>query len=734
MEDILKFATDPKTLILKEILRIFESSDGISIKKFICKLPDISKKIGLVLFAFFLTTQFEKLSSKLINFIEFGLKFLFYKKFIFDKSDVEYTYFNTYFSKKTYHNGCFTLPINNMNVDITKRNQMISVNANKYLHNELFKDLELFKKKVDKTISIFKKYDGIKLVVKKPMNLFDSENYLKLMKNVETFVYQSTNTDMITTLSMIIDGEPGLGKTKFSEYICHKKSSITGQKIFDNVYLIDMTESFSEPYENIFNIAYFDVEILGPTLFVIDEIDKYLSFKIDEEYKNHKDSCRSQNTQPDSYKNFKSVYKSNFLNWLLKILERSGENYPIIVIFCCNNFSDIFSDIDMKHYESLINRIVVQTFKKCNTNETKKYLEYLNHKMGTDYEINIDFEVNITFRSLFQITVLENYNIPDIISRIKNPKNISFSIQENSNFDEKEELVLIDKNEELVLIDENEKLEYKEIDKKNIDYNDQIYTEFCMYSVSCLNKPCYTIKKTENHIMLRVCGDHYKKYIELCEKYLGYNKIKQCHHCNELDVFYNINTNKCNKCENTREKNTYKSLFCCHRFNNSINLCSVSNDLYCCFECKKMFRQFAQCYNCNNLISVTIPYEYDENDYINDGELHFLKNEVIYDSIVFRPIMYLCSKCDRIDLESNFDIDRYIDYFEKNYVLKKIISLSYTKNYTRLKILKKSNIYQKVIHELTEEVKHDIIHEEILIDLNDESNEKVTFIEECFTL
>ena len=722
MEDILRFANDPKTLILKEIIKILNDSNKISFKNFLCRIPSISKKIGLVLFAFFITNNFELLSNKFIFLTKIILKYLFYKKYIFHKNDVEYSYFSSCFINN--RDNTLRLNYNNLEVYVNRRTNLISLHASEYLHSELFEDINLYKTKIQKTISVFKTFNNGKLIEKKPMRLFDSKNYIKLMKNIDTFVYQSKNIDMITTLSMIIDGEPGLGKTKFSEYICHKKSDITGKKIFNDVYLIDMAKSIDTDYENIFNISYFDVNISGPTLFVIDEIDKYLSHKTLEEYKYHKDECRIQKIKPDNYSDFKNVYKRNFLNWLLKIIERSGEKYPIVVIFCCNNFSDIFSGIDMKHYESLVDRILVQTFERCDTQETKSYLEYLNSKMGTDYSIDIDFKVDITFRNLFQITVLENYHIPDIINRIKNPKKISFSLKESNSIND-----IIDEE----IIDDNEIEEIEDIDEEiiedcntnfRIEYNDNIYSFFCMYSVECLEKPTLTIKETNNHIKLLVCKKHYNDYIRYGEKYLGYVTIMDCVNCERKKVLFNTETKNCIYCEEPKnKKQVNKSIFCCHYNDKSIrNDFSVEDniefsyiykDKCCCLECKNMFQKFVYCYNCNYLGSVDIPYEsLEDEDGFKPQQIGFvclLNKDLKYNFINFKPLIYLCFRCEHKieDIEKNIRLEEYFHYFQKNYILKKLLNIAIKKE--GIELIKKSNLCNTFIDNINEIDKNKII-------------------------
>jgi len=737
MEDILRFATDPKTLILKEILKIFESSNKLSFKEFWCKLPNISKKIGMVLFAYSITTHFEKITNIFIYILKFIFNTLVLKKYTFKKKDIEYRYFNSYFSHTKSINSSIESSFNNRKVQIHKRNQLITIKANKYLHSDLFEDIELFKKKLNTDISFFKKFDGNKLSLKQPMVLFDSENFLKLKKIVETFVYQSKNTEMISTLSIIINGEPGLGKTKFSEYICHKKSDITGDKIFDTVFLLDMIKSFDMSYDNMFNIAYFDVEISGPTLFVIDEIDKYLSSKLLEEYKKHKDECRLQKIKSDNFQDFEKIYKYNFLNTLLKILERSGEKYPIVVIFCCNNFSDIFSGVDMKHYKSLINRIVVQKFERCNSQETQKYLDYLNCKMNTNFDTKINFNVNITFRELFQITVLENYNIPNIISRIKNPRIVSFSLDNNKYEDD----ILVDhieeKYEESINIDREEKYE-EYVDKEEhgefieenidddlgsikIDYEDPIYSEFCMYSIECRKTPKYIIEKTKNHIKLLVCKEHYNNYIIYGDKYLGYMKVSLCinQSCDEKNVLLNHKSLKCIVCQGERNIVDFdKSIMCCHHMlehndsedfisDDDVSLCKINRKKNtCCLACKNLFSNSVHCYNCNYLQPNNIPFECEDYE-SQKGGLYSLNKELTYGITTFKPLIYLCERCsgETSTLEKNIDTNKYLKYFMYHYNLKKTINIIRRNISDEINKIKKSKICLELIKNLDDDKK-----------------------------
>ena len=257
-----------------------------------------------------------------------------------------------------------------------------------------------------------------------PMPLFPATNYLRLASIVVDYLDVVKAVKTNASVGFLINGLPGLGKTKFADYIASKN-------IFRDVYKLDMTNFLEKSPDKLFNMFYHSTKPRGPSLFMIDEMDKYIDVYIRKSYE-PKDALAKPVTKTREDHN-KDV-RTDFLYELLRIVEKERAQ-PTIVIFCCNNFDSLFRGVDMTHFKSLIERFIPYTFDQCDANETIRYLDHYNKALvGTPFECHNFAEVKdklikgmtipITFRKLNHISLLARYKSSDIVDVICSRKEI----------------------------------------------------------------------------------------------------------------------------------------------------------------------------------------------------------------------------------------------------------------------------------------------------------------------
>lgn len=141
--------------------------------------------------------------------------------------------------------------------------------------NQAMYDQSEYQESFKKKTKISKLTDDLKFVVSHPLTLFPSNNYKRLGKIVYKYIEISNRTKYYMPLGILLDGEPGLGKTKFVDYL-----SESG--VIDHIYKCDMTMHLNKTFEDIIKMFYHDIILKGPTVFMIDEIDKYLDFIVND--------------------------------------------------------------------------------------------------------------------------------------------------------------------------------------------------------------------------------------------------------------------------------------------------------------------------------------------------------------------------------------------------------------------------------------------------------------------
>lgn len=248
-----------------------------------------------------------------------------------------------------------------------------------------------------------------------PTQLFPAQNYQRLERSITRHLQVCKLTGATTNLGILIDGEPGLGKTKVADYIASKN-------IFKTVVKIDMTEFVDRELKDVME----EIENIENVLYLVDELDKYIEFHILKKWHLYI-SSEKKDERKITLHEFVLNKKLDILGTILRTLEYDKNKEPRVIIFCSNNFQTVFGGIDPAHFESLYSRFMIFTFNRCDIKEIKAYLEYYNNLfIGTDlyvqrieYELSkLSVDVNITFRALHHIGVRYEYDIPKMVEQI----------------------------------------------------------------------------------------------------------------------------------------------------------------------------------------------------------------------------------------------------------------------------------------------------------------------------
>jgi ankyrin repeat protein len=298
-----------------------------------------------------------------------------------------------------------------------------------------------------------------------PDTLFPSKNYLALDTIISNFFTVVNRTKMYKAQGILIDGEPGLGKSKSCDFLASLNK-------YHEVYYVNLslTALLKKDFKSIID------EVLtkrnGSTIIYFDELDKYLDFYL--EYSFHKQE------EIQDFTEYKRRQKQEFLYQLLEVIETNIYEDGVVFIFCSNNFHTIFEDVNQVHFHSLKSRFAPIRFDRCDREELIKFIKFFNAKMlGTSmyYEeidsliSNIKDHISLTYRSVRHCHVNAGYNLekfiefineyePEMSPRIEDMKIVRKISMKKLIEDEKKEI----KEEEL----KKEEIKKEEIKKEEI--------------------------------------------------------------------------------------------------------------------------------------------------------------------------------------------------------------------------------------------------------------------------
>lgn len=226
-------------------------------------------------------TLFEPLTT----FMKSTLVSLLYRKRIFSKTDI---------SSADFHSGRIAsekipkiespFPITSADIGVD-----LAVSYIPFFHSKYIKDIEEEGKKALEEnqerrklkISIFKvaKVEDKTIKYSKCFsnNLFPSKNYKKLTSVIKKHFKVSSKIHSNNVIGILIDGVPGPGKTKFADYA-------VSVGLAYNVYKIDMTKFIEIEFNLVLNLAFHRIEVENSSIFVIDEMDKYIDYRLQVNY------------------------------------------------------------------------------------------------------------------------------------------------------------------------------------------------------------------------------------------------------------------------------------------------------------------------------------------------------------------------------------------------------------------------------------------------------------------
>lgn len=249
-----------------------------------------------------------------------------------------------------------------------------------------------------------------------PATMYPSINYKYLEKIVDGFFTVVKSTGMFKTQGILIDGEPGLGKSRSCDYLASLGK-------YGEVYYINL--SLTTLLKKEFNTVvseFLSRKSTVSTVFYFDELDKYLDYYIEFSF---------QQQDTDDFETYRRSKKQDFLYDLLELLETPIFEAGAVFIFCSNNFHTIFEDVDPVHFASLKSRFAPVRFVRCNKEEFIGYIEYFNAKMtGTDLYYpdlshifdRIRDDLSITYRAINHCHVNAGYDIEKLVDIVNNYK------------------------------------------------------------------------------------------------------------------------------------------------------------------------------------------------------------------------------------------------------------------------------------------------------------------------
>lgn len=220
-----------------------------------------------------------------------------------------------------------------------------------------------------------------------PNCIYPSPDCEKLKSIVVNHINAASKIGYYRIVPILINGEHGLGKTISMDYL------VRGTKL-SHIKRVDMTKymNFDLQMEDILNTIYFENRIEGHTLIMVDEIDKYIAHKLNNE------KCEDV-----------ASANATILNSVLTFIENDvGSKYVVFVVFCSNNFQTIYDNVDDTHYKSLQDRFIHYEFHRYTNVEFLQYLKYIHYKLNENINFDTAYAESI---ELYYNTLLSNFTV-----------------------------------------------------------------------------------------------------------------------------------------------------------------------------------------------------------------------------------------------------------------------------------------------------------------------------------
>ncbi len=428
--------------LLREIVKIMQSlgcSGGL--RKFVARaLAGLPQIVVLFLVKYYLADPsivVQFLKKICLNLV----KQAFYREETFStKADGSLDYF---ISKEVKAVGSISVNLFTLYASESTQYENVTVAYIKGIHSNYIQNLksqaqEALEKSLDQTKTSYYKYTS-RYTVQSPASLFPSRNYTYLESVIRGDIETGSIVGSYPVMGILIDGEPGLGKSSFAEYIA-------GLNLVGNVYRVDLSGSqflkATATPASMFESVFHSVSITASSIFMIDEMDKYLAYYIEASYRvcleKYNAGLKPElhlNAPPPTLEEHSKQVRTDFLYALLEILERTGLTKSCVVLFCSNNFDTILDSLETTHFLSIIDRFIRIPFERCDNAEVCDYMRHYNAKFaGTrfhqpDLEVTISRlreDVSITYRTLHQIAKKASYDFRAMVTRINQTENSPF--------------------------------------------------------------------------------------------------------------------------------------------------------------------------------------------------------------------------------------------------------------------------------------------------------------------
>lgn len=360
----------------------------------------------------------------------------------FELKDV--VFITKYLFKITKHKN--KIIINNLFVETTKKNIVLpswfyieiettmDTTIIKYnilysrMINKLVKELPNFKRMSEKKWSDKSEVEvitkcftmnngsGLKFDIFHPQNMCETKWYKRLNESIETHIKICDKQDYFSSLAILINGRPGLGKTKFIDFLARKK-------LCNSVTRIDMTRITSYPFTEIIKKYRNEGTIFEKNkrsnILLIDELDKYIDMNVKLNYQKLT-SSKKKDEEIIKFEDFLRNQKEEILYEILRLIDDENHYHKNIFIFCANNFDTLFKDIDNTHFHSLKKRFLSFEFEMCEKDEIISYVKHMSNYIELDTKMidNIP-DVKIPYRDLYQLFFISQYKMSIFIEELK---------------------------------------------------------------------------------------------------------------------------------------------------------------------------------------------------------------------------------------------------------------------------------------------------------------------------
>lgn len=433
-----------RDLILEEILKVIKSisCSGNILRIARTLLTSLPKIVLMLLIKQFVSKTSETLSS-LKSLAWKTVLTVFYRKYDANGLEVSLKPHQRVFSTKVDTSDLVCYTHNRMPLF-----QMDSMLYYTLGHGSYVRGLQQERKKIQASAKAkYYSYKNGKYLQLTASNYFPSNNYTRLQEIVDNHTSVAELTGVHTVLGILLNGEPGLGKSSFADFAAYRCAKL-GQ-----VYRIDLSAQVERDYKEIFNLAFHNIKITPHTIFMVDEMDKYLDYAVKANYRKHIEDATQEVKM--TKKGFARKYKTDFLYELLSLLERNNLDASCLLVFCCNNFDTIFEGIDTTHFKSLNDRFMRIQFERINASEMVRYLKHYNSIFeGTKYHVDdleevialIPDDLSVSYRTLHHQSVTCGYDLRKLVSSLDSIE--SYDLMDEASSEEENEYELPEKKDE----------------------------------------------------------------------------------------------------------------------------------------------------------------------------------------------------------------------------------------------------------------------------------------------